>query len=1111
MRRFRIALLLVLGSALLLPTVAPQTGRAVEPAEKFLQGLRERGYADTALEYLDKMETSPLCPPELKRNITYERGITLVLAGRLERDPAKQEAYLNQAQETLNDFLKRNPKDPNVEEATVQLGNVLLERARAKTEQADRPKNADTREQLLDQARGYFDQAYDVFQKRLAGIKRELLDPKYKNVDEEADPATAEKRDALRGAYVQAQLMSATILRKKADTYKEGSAENKQGLQAAAEAYDEVYKKYRTRLAGLYARMYQARCLQQIGGEENHTEAITIYQELLEQPFKAPPLRVLRTKVIGMALECWLEAPAQKLDAPNYFQPALEVSSLWLKDARPQEDQDEDWLALRYWLAKTYKEAADRLDDKHKSKNPFVKEATALARHVAKYPGDHKKDAQVLLQELMGGGSGPEKAVKIEPQDFAEARSAGRDALDEVQILRAGVADAEKKLKTATGDKKAELEKQLAALKKSLKEQQTNAVDYFRQALALADEEISINDKNIIHYFLCYLYYLDGNYYNAAVTGEFLARHFPASTGARPCGKIAMASYLRLYKELPEDADREFEIRRTVAVADYIAHKWPTQPESQEALSTLIPFMIKLGRLDEAQEYLEKIDPATPRRGEAELQTGQAMWQEYLLGMQAIRDAEKGAADTGEPVDEENLPSEADLTQLRDRTQSTLANGIERMRQAPVDATLALAALSLAQVYVDTQQPQKAVELIEDENIGPKTLVESNSPAVTQEAYKIETYKVALRAYIGALPDVKGPAESEVLMGKADDVMDALKQLMGGTEAGQERLIRIFISLARDIEEQIQNAPDEKRAPLIRGFEVFLTRVGAATKDIKELFWVAQTFHSLGETSDTGGDTLTPQAEGFYVKAVKAYEDILQVGAGDKEAVSDDMAMQVKMRLATTKRRLREWAVASEKRGKPGVPQGSIDLFEQILLKRNMMLNVQIEATRTYQEWAKATAKPDDATSRYERAIMGGRTNKKKGKYTIWGWGEISRKTMPDEKNQGKYSKEFFEARYNLDFCRYAQGKLQTAKKERDEYFNLAKSDVVRTFHLFPDLGGDESMAKFDSLLKLLQKELGEKPLGLEAIKAVKEGPDLLKSLEEDEEEPEAEPEKETK
>jgi len=51
---------------------------AAEEARRFLDGLRERGLYDMALEYLEQMRTSPLCPDELKEAIDYEAGVTLV-------------------------------------------------------------------------------------------------------------------------------------------------------------------------------------------------------------------------------------------------------------------------------------------------------------------------------------------------------------------------------------------------------------------------------------------------------------------------------------------------------------------------------------------------------------------------------------------------------------------------------------------------------------------------------------------------------------------------------------------------------------------------------------------------------------------------------------------------------------------------------------------------------------------------------------------------------------------------------------------------------------------------------------------------------------------------
>ena len=121
--------------------------------------------------------------------------------------------------------------------------------------------------------------------------------------------------------------------------------------------------------------------------------------------------------------------------------------------------------------------------------------------------------------------------------------------------------------------------------------------------------------------------------------GDFLARHYPDSQGARQCAKIAMASYLKLYTENPAD-DKEFESEQIMSIADYIVKKWPDQPEAAEALNTLIPFMIRAKKLEQAQDYLAKIPADSPQRGMAELKTGQALWASYLENSKQVRDWE---------------------------------------------------------------------------------------------------------------------------------------------------------------------------------------------------------------------------------------------------------------------------------------------------------------------------------------------------------------------------------------------------------------------------------------------------------------------------------------
>ena len=51
---------------------------------------------------------------------------------------------------------------------------------------------------------------------------------------------------------------------------------------------------------------------------------------------------------------------------------------------------------------------------------------------------------------------------------------------------------------------------------------------------------------------------------------------------------------------------------------------------------SLVPFMINSGQLDKAQGYIDMMPEDSPRRGEAELKTGQAMWGTYIRDSQIL-------------------------------------------------------------------------------------------------------------------------------------------------------------------------------------------------------------------------------------------------------------------------------------------------------------------------------------------------------------------------------------------------------------------------------------------------------------------------------------------
>ena len=102
-----------------------------------------------------------------------------------------------------------------------------------------------------------------------------------------------------------------------ADTMAKDSKEWTQTLTAAADAYKKIYEDYRTRIAGLYARMYQGRCLQKLG---KHKEAAAFFNELLANPDSPDAFRALKLKVMALAVEFWM---AQQL-YPEIHRPPRE-------------------------------------------------------------------------------------------------------------------------------------------------------------------------------------------------------------------------------------------------------------------------------------------------------------------------------------------------------------------------------------------------------------------------------------------------------------------------------------------------------------------------------------------------------------------------------------------------------------------------------------------------------------------------------------------------------------------------------------------------------------------------------------------------------------------
>ena len=113
---------LILCCSLLALTLLPSPITAQDSPLPFVNGLRERGYFDTALEYLDKQATNPNLAPEIREVLDFERGQTLQQAGAASRVPDDRTKFFADSEVTLQKFINEHSQHPLAARANSLLG-----------------------------------------------------------------------------------------------------------------------------------------------------------------------------------------------------------------------------------------------------------------------------------------------------------------------------------------------------------------------------------------------------------------------------------------------------------------------------------------------------------------------------------------------------------------------------------------------------------------------------------------------------------------------------------------------------------------------------------------------------------------------------------------------------------------------------------------------------------------------------------------------------------------------------------------------------------------------------------------------------------------------------
>lgn len=976
------------------------SSRQGEPAEAFVKQLRNAGYFDTAITYLDRAGKLAGVDASFVKAIPLEKAQTFIESALATRNADNRDKAFADAEQALQQFLSANPEHPRTPEANLQLGKLqMIRAAQLLAGEPDAAERTKARESYL-AASKTFDAIVTTLRSKLEAMRGQKIDPK-------EDPEAAALRDQYRFEFLQSQLNAADSLKLAAKTHDDPAKQGKANLDDAAKRFAELNKKYSSYIPGAIALMHLGDVNEVLG---NNDQALDNYLKMLEQP-DVDPLR--ESKYLAAAGLVRMKLAA---DPPKY-QEAIDRVGPFAKQVRPDEKNLQAVQDYRLALAKAYlAKAAD--DSLKKGEIGRAKsEARELLAEAKKIPGTHVEQVETLLADL-----GIEQDTELLPT--AEPPESFDDALEKATQVVTMASDLEQALNVLDGQASTpDLDKQKADIQKQIQQSYLIGIQTLRAGLAMIHSDTSNESINQARHILAYFLYQTKHYRETVVVGSFLARYAPGTDLGLKGGLMALTSMQVLLAEVPDDENAGL-IRQLESLGKYMATTWPNDPNAAAAQGLQVRLLLKKSDFDGAQALIDEMDSG-PERAEFKRLLGQLFWNESIVARVQDKDEKK-----------------SDM--LVSRAKANLTEGLNGISGKLLEVEGMQAALVLAKLHLLKNDSAAAMKVLDHPKYGP--LEWSKKLEAPSENFTGELYSTELKALVGQMLDADNPDQ---YLDRMTGTMEKLRDAYSGPEA-QGKLTQSYMRLAQDLKDQLEGASPARKSKLIEAFRVLLKRISESSKDEATLRWVGQTLASMGESLMVAGQTkATDQAAELITQSIETFQSL-----SDQDDITTTYLLGRSQRLV-------------------GEFKASIDTFEQLLKSNPLMLEAQVEAAQAYESWA-ATLKPNYAYQAYRAALKGARPGKDK-KNVVWGWDEISQKTINQIKRSDNFKEKFFESRYHVALCLYLMGKVADRESEKRKAMDVIRKVAT----LFPDLGGDDHRKKYDALMKEVQKAVGEKPTGL--------------------------------
>ncbi len=1000
------------------------TGHAAEPVQSFVEGLRDRGYYDIALMYLDQQEQRGNLPAELKELLPYERAQTLLASARDLNNLDAQRQQLDAAEAAFQQFAKASPGHPLAAQANTWRGRILFEKARVEIFESEDPSHVSNRQEYQTKARTLLAEARKVIED--AATQHKKVFEQFPSFIPEGETVQHAARNRAENTYIEVVFDLGKCSYWDARTFDRESKEATGALQKASVEFAEMHDRYRNNTGGKFARLWQGKCYEEL---DQITQALGVYEDLLtltpDTPVKAALYDLsLRFKLICLNHE-------QKKD----YALVVSLAEEWLASAKGRT-RSEVGNGIQWELCRALEQLGTDRTKAEAERAPELNQALSRARTLSRTVGEFKVPANGMIQRLLLSlNRGTD-----DPVDFDSAFGMAGKLSDDIRQLSQQINSAQQ------GGKMDEAKTKQATLKSNASEMARLCEIALRMAKPTTDARL-VDRASVL---LAYGYMLDDRPFEAAVVGEYTLRSLAVRSpeSAKNAGFIAMAAFDRAYQKA-DKGNRDFESRKLIEFASRLEQTFPESGQANDARVAAARVLWDQRKLSEAAEWWNKIPAGSTHYASAQLSTGQAYWGQYTTQINLAED---------------KRPEQTQLAEWRDAAVRHLETGIaERMRSTPAEAAtpddLTRGKLTLAQirnlsgVYHTVDKTAGSIELLTEDPHSvvaaiavPAGTVRPQSPSSPKSRTMASfAYQQLLKAQIG-VKDLDAAREARF----------RLEEVAGSDDA--EALTQVFVEFGQQLEDelkQLKAAGEVDRATEVReGFEEFLNDLfnRQEGQSFTSLFWIAETFTSLAEGSS---DDLT-RAQGFFAKAGEAYQKIIETAKADAAFAKPDQLLYSKMRLVNCKQ-----------------AQGDFVAGEQVILellkekKAAESPNVQIAAASLYQAWA-GSSEPD-AWKKYSTAISG-----MKAPVPMWGWAMTANRLQRalSNKTDARVAALEYEARYSLAQCQFSLAKQQSTPAEREKLLLQAKQGIATFARLSRSLPPEE-FDRFNQLYRSILQESG--------------------------------------